>query len=313
METLTFWLKSSLSSEIFQKRLSEALCDLPNVFVVADDIVVVGKDKVDHDKNLQSLYDRCNEKCIILNERKAEIGRCEITFMGHKIIGNGIEIDHAKISGILDMPEAKDVARVKRFCGMIQYLSRFMPNLSNDLSSLHTLTKKGVAWNWSSECENALRIIKQKITCAPVLAYYDATKPLVLQIDSSKNGVGAVLLQQAKPTEHASRALTKLEQNWAQIEKEMLAVVFGLERFNQYTCARNVIVHNDHKSIEIILQKSLCQAPKRLQSLIMRINAYNVSVKYVPGNDLKIADALSRDFCDSVCDTKCHIFHVKMM
>ena len=58
------------------------------------------------------------------------------------------------------------------------------------------------------------------------------------------------------------------------------------------------------------LQKSLCQAPKRLQSLIMRINAYNVSFKYVPGNDLKIADALSRDFCDSVCDTKCHIFHV---
>ena len=247
-----------VSSKIFQKRLNEAFCDLPNVFVVADDIVVVGKDKVDHDKNLQSLYDRCNEKCIILNEKKADIGRNEITFMGHKITGNGIEADPAKISAILDMPEPKDVASVKRFCGMIQYLSCFMPNLCNDLSPLHNLTKKGVAWSWSSECENALRIIKQKITCAPVLAYYDATKPLVLQVDSSKNGVGAVLLQQGKPIKYASRALTKSKQNWAQIEKEMLAVVYGLERFNQYTYARNVIVHNDHKPINMMLQKSLC-------------------------------------------------------
>ena len=86
-----------------------------NVFVVADDTVVVGEDKVDHDKNLQPLYDRCYEKCIVLNEQKAEIGRSEIMFMGHKITGNGIEADPAKISAILDMPEPKDVASVKRF------------------------------------------------------------------------------------------------------------------------------------------------------------------------------------------------------
>ncbi|KAK3758059.1 hypothetical protein RRG08_006644 [Elysia crispata] len=73
------------------------------------------------------------------------------------------------------------------------------------------------------------------ITSAPVLAFYDSNKPLVLQVDSSKDGLGAVLLQEGKPIEFASRALTETEKRWAQIEKEMLAIIFGLDRFDQYT------------------------------------------------------------------------------
>ena len=306
---LPFGLK--VSSEIFQKRLNEALCDFPNVFTVADDIVVIGSDESDHDKNLQALYERCNSKHIILNDQKSAVKQTSITFMGHKITSNGVEADPAKMSAIVNMPEPHDVASIRRFCGMTQYLYRFLPSLSEVLAPLHNLTRKGVDWHWSDDCKNAVRIVKEKITSAPILAYYDVRKPLTLQVDSSKNGVGAVLLQEGKPVEYASRALTNTERNWSQIEKEMLAVVFGLEHFNQYTYARHVIVHNDHKPIQMILQKSLCQAPKRLQSLIMRIYAYDISFAYVPGSDLKIADTLSRAFCDApVYDAKCRVFLV---
>jgi len=104
------------------------------------------------------------------------------------------------------------------------------------------------------------------------------------------------LLQNDKPIELASRALTKPEQNWAQIEKETLAVVYGLERFNQYTYGRNVVVHNNHSPLEFILKKTLSQAPKRLQALIMRLHKYDITFQYVPGRSLVLADPLSRAF-----------------
>ena len=88
-----------------------------------------------------------------------------------------------------------------------------------------------------------------------------------MQVDSSKDGLGAALMQDGKPIEYASRALTPAEQNWTQIEKETLAVVFGLERFDQYTYGRKVIVQNDHKLLTSILKKPLSQTPKILQAL----------------------------------------------
>ena len=81
------------------------------------------------------------------------------------------------------------------------------------------------------------------LTETPVLAYFDPGKEVVLKVDSSKDGIGAVLLQDGRPVEYASRSLTASERNWAQIEKEALSVLYGLERFDQYTYGRN----NDHK------------------------------------------------------------------
>ena len=129
-----------------------------------------------------------------------------------------------------------------------------------------------------------------------VLAFYDQEADLVLQVDSSKDGLGAALLQNDQPIEYAFRALTKTERNWAQIEKELLSVVFGLERFDQYMYGRKVIIHNDHRPLETILKKPLSQAPKRLQALAMRINRYDIEFSYVPGSALVIADTLNRAY-----------------
>ena len=108
--------------------------------------------------------------------------------------------------------------------------------------------------------------------------------------------MGAALLQNDQPIEYASRALTKTERNWTQIEKELLSVVFGIERFDQYTYGRKVIIHNDHRPLETILKKPLSEAPKRLQVLAMRINRYDIEFNYVPGSALVIADTLIRAY-----------------
>ena len=96
--------------------------------------------------------------------------------------------------------------------------------------------------------------------------------------------------------EFVSHSLTPSEQRWAQIEKEALAVLYGLERFDQYTYAKKVIVQNDHKPLETILRKPLNQIPERLQDIIMKLFRYDIDFQFVKGSDLIIADTLSHVF-----------------
>ena len=145
------------------------------------------------------------------------------------------------------------------------------------------------------ECKNAFDILKRNLSESPCLAYVYVSKEVVIQVDSSKHGTGAILLQEGRPVEYASPALTPSERNWAQIEKEALSVLYGLlERFDQYTYGRTVKVENDHKPLAAILRKPLSQAPKRLQDIMMRYHRYDVHFVFVKGTDLLIADTLSR-------------------
>ena len=246
-----------------------------------------------------NLQRRCKERNIKLNEEKAAIKQTEIPFIGHLITKDGVLPNNDRISAILNMPDPKDIHDVKHLCGMIQYMAKFLPNLAEDLEPIRKLTRKEVVWEWSKECKEAFQVVKKKLTSAPILSYYDPDKELTIQVDSSKDGIGAALIQEGRPIEYASRALTQTERKWAQIEKETLAVVYGLERFDQYTYGRNVKVQNDHKPLERILKKPLNQAPRRIQALLMRLYRYDVTFEYVPGNKLIIADTLSRAFVET--------------
>ena len=115
------------------------------------------------------------------------------------------------------MPVPAEVPGVKRLCGMVQYVSKFLPDLAVTLEPIRRLTRKDVPWKWSEECDNAFETVKQKLSDTPVLAYFDKDKEVVVQVDSSKDGLGAVLLQDGRPVEYASRSLTQAERNWAQI------------------------------------------------------------------------------------------------
>ena len=138
--------------------------------------------------------------------------------------------------------------------------------------------------------------MKTMLTEAPVLRYYDVKLPVTLSVDASKSGLGAVLLQELKPVAYASRATTETEQRYAQIEREMLAIAFGAERFHQYIYGREVDVQSDHKPLEVIMKKPLSSAPARIQRLFMRLQKYQVNVQYRPGKEIYIADTLSRAY-----------------
>jgi len=316
---LPFGLK--VSSEIFQKRLTAVLSMLHGVFAIVDDILITGSGdtmagaECDHAHNLQQLKERCKAKHIQLNAKKVVEKNTHLSFMGHIITAGGVKPDPAKVAAILQMPPPQDIPGVKHLCGMVQYLAKFLPNLAKDLTPLCNLTHKGVPWEWTADCERAFHTAKQKMTNAPILAYYNSDDKLTLQADSSKDGIAAVFPQQRKLIEFASRALTPAERNWVQIEKEALAVLFGLKRFHQYTYGRPVEVVNDQKPIQAILQKPLSQAPKRIQALLMCLNRYDIDFVYAPGNTLLLADTLSHAYlpCDPSNKVASHTMQVNAL
>ena len=171
------------------------------------------------------------------------------------------------------------------------YLAKFLPHLSQVSEPLRQLTKKNQPFDWDKSHDAAFTQIKKLITEPPVLKYYESTKPLIIQCDASDHGLGAALIQEGKPVAFASRALTHAEKQYAQIEKELLAIVYGTERFHQYTYGRPVTVESDHKPLKVIHQKPLSAAPRRLQKMMMRLHQYDLTIIYKKGSEMLLADA----------------------
>ena len=135
---------------------------------------------------------------------------------------------------------------------------------------------------------------KDLISRAPVLSYYDPLEELTLENDAPEYGLEAALIQEEQPFTYASRSLSDTEKRYAQIEKEMLAVVYCLENFHHYTHGKKVNFFTDHKPLVSICQKPLAKAPQQLQNLLLRAQQYDFSIKYKPGKEIPLADALLR-------------------
>ena len=292
------WLRlpfgTSVSAEIFQRKLLEALDGLPGIVCIADDVIIHGKDEEQHDHHLTLFLQRCSERGIKLNENKLVLKKSEVTFMGHRVTCDGLQSDPEKIRAITHMKEPKDVPELRRFLGCINYLAKFLPNLSETLSPLLNLLKKDVGWNWSSTQQDAFDKAKLLVTSTPVLTFYDPGKELLLENDASEYGLGSALYQNGKPIAFSSRSLTETETRYAQIEKEMLAVCHGLTKFHHYTYGRDVRVLTDHKPLVSIKKKPLSKAPRRIQNLLLRTQDYSYSLEYKEGKNIPVADTLSR-------------------
>ena len=141
---------------------------------------------MDNQRKLTETLKRCTGKNTVLNQDKQETGLNEIIFLGHRIPKKGVKVDEAKVQVIRDMPAPTDVEDVRRLCGMAQYLPRFLPDLAGTLEPIRVLTRKDTPFVWSKECESAFRTLKRNLSESPCLAYFDSSKEVVIQVDSSR-------------------------------------------------------------------------------------------------------------------------------
>ena len=173
-------------------------------------------------------------------------------FFGHRLTPDGSKVDSKKTEAIIHIEPPQNVASLQSFNGMVNYLKKFSPVLSELSEPLRRLCKSGVKWAWESKQQSAFEAIKQVIITLPVLDYFDNTKKHTIQYDASKKGLSAVLLQKSKPVMHVSRALTETEQRYSNIERELLTIAFALERLNHYTFGRPITVKSDHQPLQSI-------------------------------------------------------------
>ena len=292
----------SSAPEVWQQKMHEIVEGLSGVEVIADDFLICGfgatkeQATANHDTNLCVFLDRARERGLKLNPEKAKLRLSSVPFIGHLLTDKGLAPDPLKISAILNMPTPTNVKTLQQFLGMTQYLAKFLPQLSVVTEPLRQLSHKDASWDWLPEHDTAISTVKKLICNAPVLRYFDPTLPVTLQCDASEGGLGYALLQQGQPVAFGARGLTQTERNYAQIEKEMLAIVCACEKFDQFVYGQKVTVETDHKPLVSIALKPIHSSPKRLQRMLLRLQRYDLIVTYRKGSEMYLADALSRAY-----------------
>ena len=283
-----------LSQDVFQQKMDCILEKCPGCVGIADDVAVVAATEEEHDAALLNLMKVAEEEGLSFNSEKCQIRVKEIPFFGQIYNADGVRPDPERVEAIRELPSPDTKTELQEFLGIATYMSTYVPRLSHHTAVLRELLKSDVEFEWTPSHEEAFVRVKNILCEETILAYFDPAKPSIVQVDSSSRGLGAALIQDGKAIAFASKSLSDTERRYANIEREMLAVVYGCERFHTYLYGKPFVVHSDHKPLEMIHLKNLHAAPPRLQRMLLRLQPYNVTIQYQPGNTMLLADGLSR-------------------
>ncbi|XP_072401071.1 uncharacterized protein [Diabrotica undecimpunctata] len=212
----------------------------------------------------------------------------------HQISNIGISPDHDKTEAITKMTPPSNKKELQRFLGTIVYLAKFIPNLSEHTSPLRCLLSSKNEWHWGYNEQACFDKLKNLLASATTLHYFNPDKKTILSVDASPYGLGAMVSQDGFPIEFASVSLTPTQRR-NHIEKELLGIVYGCERFSFYLYGIDFEIETDHRPLLGLLKKPLDEMSPRIQRLAMQLMRYKFSLKYVPGKNLKVPDNLSRD------------------
>ena len=225
---------TSSAAEVFQHIISSLINDIPGARNISDDIIIYGRNEISHNKSLHAVLKRLDENGLTINLSKCKFSVPEINFFGHKLSSKGLAPDPKKVEALKSFTRPKDIKQLRSFIGMANFSSRFIRNYSTLTASLRELMKKSTKWEWNDQHESSFQKVKDELRECTVMSFYDPHMHTTLVVDGSPFGLGAVLTQDGKPIAYASRSLTAVEQRYSQIEREVLAIVFGCEHFHMY-------------------------------------------------------------------------------
>ena len=174
------------------------------------------------------------------------------------------------------------------------------------------LLKSDVEFAWSHEQRRSFEELKHLCSTPPVLTYFDVNQDAEIHCDASKDGLGAVLIQNGRPVAYTSRSLSDVESRYAQIEKEMLSILHAATKFHRYILGKHTIVYNDHKPLKTIFRKSLLTTTMRLQKMLLRLQWYDLEVRYRKGSEMTVADTLSRAYLQTKSQPESELYDIRM-
>ena len=282
----------------FQRAMDRIFQGLDFVVIYLDDVIICSKTEKEHMKHLKIIFDRIRQFKLKLRLIKCKFFQREIKYLGMIVNEKGIKCDKEYVMKVLDMKIPTNGKEIERFLGMVNWLGKFIPNLSKLTGPFSKMKNKGFYWNEAHDLR--FEAIKNAVSKAKILRHPDFSKPFMVQTDASNTAIGAVLLQDfgngyLEPIEFASRKLADNELNWHVSDKELIAVVFALEKWIRYLLPNHFIVFTDHKNLEELFNHGKSKKNQRLHRWIIMLQQFNFTAKYLPGKENYIADYLSRD------------------
>lgn len=285
----------------FQRIMESLLGGLEGVAVFLDDIIVCGKNTEEHLNRLGNVFKILDEANLKIKREKCDFFKRSITYLGHKIDGEGLHTTPEKISAIKNAPKPQNIKQLQSFLGLVNYYGKFIPNCADLLNPLYKLLRKNADFNWTQECDNVFNKTKEVLCSATVLTHFDPSLPIYLSVDASNYGMGAVISHilpsgEERPIAFASRTLNVSQKRYSQIEKEALAIIFGVNKFYQYLYGQKFTLKTDHKPLVAIFgsKKGIpVLAANRLQRWALILANFEYDIEYVRSKDNN-ADGLSR-------------------
>ena len=275
---------------------------VPGAICYIDDILVTGQTEAEHIQNLSEVLKRLQQYGVRMKRNKCHFMQESVEYLGHIVDSTGIRATPEKVAAIAQAPAPQNVAHLRSFLGLLNYYRKFLPSLARVVQPLNVLLQKDRKWVWSQDCELAMAKAKGLLTSANVLMHYDVTLPMKLATDASPYGLGAVISQVLpngveKPVAFASRSLSSSEQNYSQIDKEALGLIYGVRKFHTYLYGHKFTLVTDHKPLTSILGPKngvSAVAAARLQRWALLLSAYTYELEFRATTLHSNADALSR-------------------
>ena len=229
-----------------------------------------------------------------LTLEKIHFKQSQVSFYGHCWSKQGISTDPKKIQALNHKEFPPDKETMRSFLGMINYLNRYIVLSPHLAASLSALTHQAMDYKPSKVHYENFHRLKMDVSNMRARPYFDVNEETTLQMDVSKKGLGACIIQKGKVVCFASRTLTKTEQNYQNLEREALGTAWGMEKFNYFLYGKEFTLESDQKPLVSIYKKHMIVISPRVQRLIVRSFLYlPFKVVYKKGTDIPVADALS--------------------
>ncbi|CAN6725525.1 unnamed protein product [Malus baccata var. baccata] len=295
------------------RRMPFGLCNAPATFqrcmvsifsdfvekiieVFMDDFSVFGDSFDGCLENLTIILKRCVETNLVLNWEKCHFMVRQGIVLRCIVSERGIEVDKSKIDLIRYLPSPTSVREIRSFLGHAGFYRRFIKDFSKISNPLCRLLQKDVVFDFNEECEKAFNHLKEMLTSAPIIVPPDWSFPFELMCDASDYALGAVLGQRKEKRPHviyyASRTLNDAQLNYSTTEKELLAVVFALDKFRSYLLGTKVIIYTDHAALKYLFTKK--EAKPRLIRWMLLLQEFDIEIRDKKGSENVVADHLSR-------------------
>ncbi|XP_017480324.1 PREDICTED: uncharacterized protein K02A2.6-like [Rhagoletis zephyria] len=287
---------------IFQRFMEEVIAGVPHCAVYLDDIIVTGQDNDEHIRNVEEIFKRLSFHGLTCRVEKCNFAEKQVEYVGHIINATGIMPSEKRVDAIKRMPPPKNIKEIESFIGKVNYYKKFISNFSSLAAPLNRLRRKNVEYRWGRLEENSFQKLKNAIVATTQLVHYDDRLPIILAVDASKYGIGAVISHRytdgiEKPIAHASKTLNSSQARYSQIEKEALAIIYGVTKFHHYLYGRHFELITDHQALTTLFNPSKrlpVMVLHRLQRWAIVLQAYDYTIHFKKSADNATADALSR-------------------